>query len=117
MATKKEREEAFAKACPESSRILKEDALVERVLDYMGVQKENFNKSIAYWHWHRFVTFIKENSGKNWKEEIRPKLRSYVGIDYRYLEAFLESCIAWKVMILNNGKVEFLGIPEKRSNP
>ncbi len=65
---------------------------IEAVLNYMGIDKQNFAKNVAYQYWAKFVGFVKDNSGKSWNNFIKPRLRSYVGIDYRYLEDFLESC-------------------------
>jgi hypothetical protein len=90
----------------------KVDLTVETVLKYMGIEKPNFTKSVAYRHWERFVQFIMENSGKSWSEFVRPRLRSYLGIDFRYIESYLESCLAWGVMKLENGDVVFVGLPK-----
>jgi hypothetical protein len=90
----------------------KVDTTIEAVLKYMGIEKPNFTKSVAYRHWERFVQFIKENSGKSWNEFVRPRLRSYLGIDFRYIESYLESCLAWGVMKLENGNVVFVGLPK-----
>jgi hypothetical protein len=90
----------------------KTDTTIEAVLKYIGIEKTNFTKSVAYRHWERFVQFIMENSGKSWNEFVRPRLRSYLGIDFRYIENYLESCLAWGVMKLENGNVVFVGLPK-----
>jgi hypothetical protein len=91
------------------------DPQVEAVLKHIGIEKQNFSKSIAYTHWERFIKFIMENSGKNWNDFIKPRLRSYIGIDNRYLEDFLKSCLAWDIVRLDNGNLIFLGIPKEES--
>ena len=88
------------------------DPTVETVLKYMGIEKQNFTKSVAYHHWERFVRFIMENSGKNWNDFVKPRLRSFLGVDFRYIESYLESCLAWGVMKLENGNVVFVGLPK-----
>jgi hypothetical protein len=92
-----------------------QDQTIEAVLEHMGIEKSIFTKVVAYRHWERFVQFIKDNSGKNWHDSIRPRLRSYIGIDYRYIDAFLESCLAWGVMELTNGNLFFTGLPKEVS--
>ena len=88
------------------------DPTIEAVLGYMGIEKENFTKDVAYRHWARFIQFIKDNSGKSWDNFLKPRLRSYIGIDYRYLDDFLESCLSWGTVELRNGNAVFIGIPE-----
>ena len=78
----------------------------------MGIEKQNFTKNVAYRHWERFVQFIMGNSGKSWSEFVRPRLRSYLGIDFRYIDSYLESCLAWGVVKLENGNVVFVGVPK-----
>ncbi len=95
---------------PEEKRI---DPTIEAVLKYMGIEKENFTKDVAYRHWERFVRFIRDNSGKSWNDFLRPRLRSYVGIDYRYLDDYLESCLSWGIVKLVDGNVIFVGLPKK----
>jgi predicted nucleic acid-binding Zn ribbon protein len=86
---------------------------VEAVLKYIGIEKQNISKSIAYTHWERFVRFCMENSGKSWNDSIKPRLRSYIGVDSRYLEDYLKACIAWGVVKLEDGNLIFLGIPKE----
>jgi len=59
------------------------------------------------------VQFIKENSGKSWSDFVRPRLRSYIGVDFRYLDGYLDSCVAWDIMKLENGNVVFVGLPKE----
>ena len=89
------------------------DPSIEAVLKFMGIEKRNFTKDVAYRHWEKFIEFVKHNSGKSWHNFIRPRLRSYVSIDYRYLDDFLESCLSWGIMKLVNGNLTFIGIPEE----
>ena len=88
------------------------DETIEVVLKYIGIEKENFTKDVAYRHWARFIRFIMDNSGKSWDNFLKPRLRSYIGIDYRYLDDFLESCLSWGAVELRNGNVIFIGIPD-----
>jgi len=91
----------------------KTDQTIEQVLRYIGIEKDNFAKNIAYYHWTRFIEFTRNNSGKNWKTFIKPRLRSYVGIDHRYLEDYLDSCLSWGIMKLVDGNLFFIGVPDK----
>jgi hypothetical protein len=88
---------------------------VEEVLKFIGIEKQNFSKSIAYSHWERFITFLMKNSGKNWNDSIKPRLRSYIGVDGRYLEDYLKCLISWGIVKLDNGNQIFLGIPEEEN--
>ena len=88
------------------------DSTIEAVLKYMGIEKQNFSKNVAYNHWERFVQFLKDNSGHSWNDFLRPRLRSYIGIDQRYLNDFLQSCLAWGIIALENGNVIYYGIPK-----
>lgn len=98
------------------NRKYESDPQVEAVLKYIGIEKQNLSKSIAYTHWERFINFIMENSGKNWNDFIKPRLRSYIGVDHRYIEDYLKSCMAWGIVKLDNGNLIFLGIPKEESN-
>jgi hypothetical protein len=89
---------------------------VETVLEYIGVTKDNL-RADAYNHWYRFIEFCKRNSGKNWKEDIRAKLRSWIGVDFRYLDDYLESCLSWGIMELDDGNLIFKGIPNGAEMP
>jgi hypothetical protein len=89
---------------------------VETVLEYIGVTHDNL-RADAYNHWYRFIEFCKRNSGKNWKEDIRAKLRSWIGVDFRYLDDYLESCLSWGIMELDDGNLIFKGIPNGAEMP
>ena len=82
---------------------------VEFILDYIGITHENVRVD-AYNHWFRFVSFCKKYSGKNWKSDIRPKLRSWIGVDFRYIDDYLETCLSWNIIRINNNILFFKGI-------
>lgn len=88
------------------------DASIEDVLKFMGIEKANFTKDVAYRHWALFVKFIKDYSGESWDKFVRPRLRSYIGINYRYLSEFLECCLSWGTVKLEDGNVVFGGVPQ-----
>ncbi|MBT0159920.1 hypothetical protein G4O51_08040 [Candidatus Bathyarchaeota archaeon A05DMB-2] len=88
----------------------------EIILTYIGATKDNL-RADAYNHWYRFIEFCKRNSGKNWKEDIRAKLRSWIGVDFRYLDDYLMSCLSWGIMELNDGNLIFKGIPDDAEMP
>ena len=81
----------------------------ESILEYMGVTTNNVRQD-AYNHWSRFVDFCKKNSGKHWKNDIRPKLRSWIGVDFRYIDDYLSSCLAWGIIELKDDILIFKGI-------
>jgi hypothetical protein len=89
---------------------------IETVLAYIGITKDNVRED-AYNHWYRFIQFCKEASGRNWKYDIRPKLRSWIGIDFRYIDDYLESCMAWGVLELDDNALIFKGIPDTAEIP
>lgn len=89
------------------------DSSIENVLKYMGIEKANFAKNVAYRHWELFIKFVRDNSERSWDEFIRPRLRSFIGINYRYLGEFLECCLAWETVILEDGNLFFIGVPKE----
>lgn len=90
--------------------------IIERILGFIGVTHDNA-RSDAYNHWLRFIEFCKRNSGRNWKDDIRPKLRSWIAVDFRYIDDYLDSCISWNIIDLENGILVFKGLPEKEVSP
>jgi hypothetical protein len=91
------------------------DSSVETVLKYMGIDKANFTKNVAYRHWELFIKFVRDNSGRSWDGFIRPRLRSFIGINYRYLEEFVECCLAWETVVLEDGNLVFIGVPKRET--
>jgi hypothetical protein len=89
---------------------------VEKILEFIGITHDNVRQD-AYNHWYRFIEFCKQNSGKEWKHSIRPKLRSWIGVDYRYIDDYLESCLSWRILELNDGVLIFRGIPNDAEIP
>lgn len=85
------------------------DKTVEETLEYIGVSRDNVRED-AYNHWRRFIEFVKDNSPALWREDIRPKLRSWIGVDFRYIDDYLSACLAWGIVELNNGTIRFIGI-------
>ena len=88
-----------------------EKSNLETILAYIGITHDNVRVD-AYNHWKRFIEFCKSNSGKDWRHNIRPKLRSWIGVDYRYIDDYLESCISWGILDLNDGILVFRGLPD-----
>jgi hypothetical protein len=89
---------------------------VETILAYIGITTENVRPD-AYNHWYRLIDFCKRNSGKEWKHDIRPKLRSWIGVDFRYIDDYLECCLSWRIMELDDGTLNFRGIPDEAEIP
>lgn len=89
---------------------------MENILAFIGVTRENTRKD-AYDHWKRFIQLVKRRSGYSWHNDIRPKLRSWLGIDYRYIDAYLDACLSWGIMEMKNGQLSFVGIPDDADIP
>ncbi len=109
----KKSREKIKSANSESAKILKNhgDSNVEKILESIGVTHDNVRQD-AYNHWLRFIDFCKNKSGRNWRHDIRPKLRSWIGVDFRYIDDYLESCLSWGIMELDDGILVFKGLPE-----
>jgi len=88
------------------------DKTVEEILEHIGVTQDNV-RADAYNHWKRLIEFVKDNSPALWREEIRPKLRSWIGVDFRYIDDYLSACLAWGIIELKNGTIKFLGIKRR----
>ena len=89
---------------------------VETILEYIGVTHDNVRQD-AYNHWQRFIDFCRKNSGKDWKHDIRSKLRSWIGVDFRYIDDYLECCLSWRIIELDDGILNFKGIPDEAEIP
>lgn len=89
------------------------DSTIEQILAYIGITHDNVRQD-AYNHWKRFIEFIRDNAPAEWKHNIRPKLRSYIGVDFRYIDDYYECCLSWGIMKSNNGIVNFVGIPNQK---
>lgn len=85
---------------------------VEEVLGYIGITHDNVRQD-AYNHWQRFIQFMMVNTPADWKQNIRPKLRSYIGVDFRYIDDYYQCCLSWGIIKSHNGIVEFVGIPNQ----
>jgi hypothetical protein len=84
---------------------------IEDILAYIGITHDNVRED-AYNHWLRFIQFIRDNSGKNWKREIRPKLRSWIGVDFRYIDDYHKCYLTWQISKLEEGILYFIGLPD-----
>jgi len=84
---------------------------IETILSHIGITHDNVRVD-AYNHWRRFIEFCRKYSGKTWKDDIRPKLRSWIGVDYRYIDDYLESCMSWGILELDDGILVFRGLPD-----
>lgn len=89
--------------------------LIETILENIGITHDNV-RTDAFNHWFRFISFCKNYSGKNWKKDIRPKLRSWIGVDYRYIDDYLGTCLSWGIIrIDDNENLIFTGILKNTS--
>jgi len=85
---------------------------VEDVLSYMGLTPEKTGKKIAYQHWFDFLTMTKEHSGESWKEKVRLLMRSRVNVDFRYIDDYKDTCVAYGVIKIRNDRIFYLGLPK-----
>jgi hypothetical protein len=91
------------------------DPNIELVLAYMGVT-QGIGKRISYEHWYRFLLLTKRYSGQDW-EKVRNLMRSYVNVDKRYLDDYLESCQEWGTVLVKNNKIVYVGLPKGVTMP
>ena len=85
------------------------DPAIEAVLDYIGVTPESVRQD-AYEHWRRFIQFVKDRSPASWRNDLRPKLRSWLGVDFRYIDSYFSACLSWGIIELKDGVLHFIGI-------
>jgi len=85
---------------------------VEEILSHIGVSRETTSKKIAYEHWYRFVELALKMNGKNW-QTVRSMMRSYVNVDFRYIDDYLKCLTAWGIFSVNNSILNFHGIPKE----
>lgn len=78
------------------------DPAIEDILEYMGVTHDTVRQD-AYEHWRRFIQFLKDKSPASWGNDLRPKLRSWIGVDFRYIDSYFSACLSWGIIELNNG--------------
>ena len=85
---------------------------IEQVLDFMVIKQSNMRRD-AYNHWLLFVKYCKKYSGKNYEDFISPRLRGIIGVGSRFIREYLQTCLSWEIIKLQNGNLIFIGIPEK----
>ena len=92
-----------------------ENPEIEEILALIGVVRETTSKKIAYEHWYKFVELGTKMNGKEW-QTTRNMMRSYVNVDFRYLDDYLKCLMAWGIFSVNNGILTFHGVPKNLSN-
>jgi len=85
---------------------------IEKILAHIGVVRETTSKKIAYEHWYKFIELGIRMNGKEW-QIVRSLMRSYVNVDFRYIDDYLKCLIAWGIFSVNNGLLNFHGIPKE----
>ena len=86
------------------------DPLIEEVLAFMGVTRGS-TQEVAYRHWRKFLELAKLRSGEDW-EKVRNLMRSYVNVNKRYIDDYLECSQAWGTVIVHEGKIVYIGLPQ-----
>jgi hypothetical protein len=89
----------------------KKNENIELVLRYMGIDKEIVRKD-AFNRWKRFIEFCNSNSGEYYSV-VRCKLRYWLGIDFRYIDAYFDTCLACGIIQVNSGVLVYKGKPEE----
>lgn len=107
----KKEKQNFKEAFPESAKILEKQQTIEQTLNHIGIVQSD-TRADTYNRWKRFLEFIRDNSGKSWREEVRPKLRSWLGIGFRYIDEYFNACLTWKIIELHNGIINFKGVSD-----
>lgn len=88
------------------------DADIEEVLDFMEIKQANMRRD-SYNHWHLFVKYCKKFSGKDYENLIALKLRGIIGVNSRFIREYLQTCLAWEIIKIQNGNLIFIGIPKR----
>lgn len=84
-----------------------------QVLLFMGINRDDLRRD-AYQHWLKFINFCRDNSGRDW-DSVRLRLRSWIGVDFRYLDAYLSTSCDWGIICEKHGKLVYVGIPDNNS--
>lgn len=85
------------------------DSEIEQILAYMGIYPDEVGKKVAFRHWYTFIEFAKKMNGQDWRR-VRNLMRSYVNVDFRYIDDYKDCAVEWKVLSVNNGILHFHGI-------
>jgi len=89
---------------------------VRLILEFIGINQKDVRKD-CYRHWEKFILFCMKNSGQKWNS-IRLRLRSWIGIDFRYLDDYILACEEWGIIKKDNeDNLIFKGLPEKEVSP
>lgn len=88
------------------------DLNIEQVLAYMELTPEKSGKRIAYQHWFDFLRMAKKHSGEAWKERVRLLMRSAVNVDFRYIDDYKDTCVAYGVIKIVDDAIIYLGLPK-----
>jgi len=82
--------------------------LVNEIIIYINLDSDN--KKIGLRQWQRAVSFLIQNIGQPYNRT-HTLMRSYVGINYRYIDEYIEVLKEWGVLTVRNGMIESLAIP------
>jgi len=72
---------------------------VKAILERMRIFEGDMPK-FGFRHWVNFITFLIEQKNKSWDETYN-KLRSVVGVDYRYIDDYVKCAKAWGIININ----------------
>jgi len=86
---------------------------IEKTLNFMGINKSSYGKPYAYNNWYNLIEFIKKNSGLRYNEIVKPRLRSIMGMQHRYIDEYMETLFSWEVILLKEGCIVYKGCPEE----
>jgi hypothetical protein len=86
------------------------DPEIKAVLDYCHVDGPPATRRDSYVHWERCLACIRENSGMA-QPRMMIRLRAWVGVDFRYLQNYLDSFVEYGVISVNS-VITYIGIPD-----
>lgn len=90
---------------------------IEEVLAYMELASNKTGKKIAYQHWYDFIRMAKKYSGELWRERVRLLMRSAVNVDFRYIDDYKDTCVAYGTIRIKDDKIVYVGIPKGKTTP
>lgn len=82
-----------------------------KILSYCRIESSNLRKD-AFNHWKLTLEFLKDNDKRNYTS-IRTRLRGVVGIDFRYIDSFIDTFKDWEIIDILEGNLIFKGIPKE----
>lgn len=91
---------------------MNEENVLRNVLEYIEVNSTDMRKD-AFRHWQKTILFLIKHSGES-QARILLLMRSSIGIDYRYLNDYLNTLQEWGVINVTDDIIKFIGVPKNK---